>query len=143
MVNRILILFSLLIFLVILSCSQSIDTNKIINSESDFQLNFLIKGVSGLDSTIRISINKDSKEIKGLKNWIDSNTDGWSSSIASYAMPEISLTSEHFRLLIFKDFVVIGYIDSSGKSRQFTKKSNMTDFKFIDIKKERTPNNGS
>ena len=81
-------------------------------------------------TSIRL-ISKDSKELKSLKDWLIDNSKGWENSIASYALPSISLTSADYRFLIFKNFVVIGYSDKNDKPRQLTKKTDIKEFEFL------------
>ncbi len=126
------LLFILPVFLIVLqSCAQSIDLNDLKISNSDLKITFWTKSSSGLDSTSTRLISKDSNELKKLNDWLIDNLEGWKNSIASYASPSISLTSADFRLLIFKDFVVIGYSDKNDKPRQLTKKTDIKEFEFL------------
>ncbi|MEH0154080.1 hypothetical protein V6R21_08010 [Limibacter armeniacum] len=125
------LLFILLVFVVFQSCAQSIDLNDLKISDRDFKVTYWKKDSAGLDSTITSVINKDSKELKSLTDWLINNSTGWGNSIASFASPNISLTSGNLRFLIFKDFVVIGYSDKNNKSRQLTKKVDIKEFGFL------------
>ena len=64
------------------------------------------------------------------------NLNGWENSIASYISPKIALTNDDFRLLIFKDFVVIGYSDKNNKPKQMTKKVDIKEFGFLYVNKK-------
>jgi hypothetical protein len=63
--------------------------------------------------------------------WFKKNPDGWTSSISSWATPDISLIGDDFRLLIQKDVVVIGFTDKKGKARQLVKKVDISEFGFL------------
>lgn len=73
----------------------------------------------------------DSEIILDLKVWLKNNPDNWENSIASLSQPDISLISNDFRLLIFKDVVVIGFTDETGKQKQYTKDANKSELKFL------------
>ncbi len=121
--------FILLIFTI--SCGQNLDFEEILKSEKQFELKINPNGNLSLDSSLTTKINADSEIIDKLKNWFKNNPDNWESSIASWATPDILLTSNDFRLLIFKDFVVVGFADKSGKQRQYTKDANESEFNFL------------
>jgi len=50
---------------------------------------------------------------------------------ASYAQPSISVIGKDFRMSIFKDFVVVGYVDGNNKQIQLTKQADFSDFEFL------------
>jgi len=126
--------FLLLIFTI--SCGQNIDFEEILKNEKQFELNINPNGNLYLDSSSVTKINADSKIIDKLKNWFKNNPAGWKSSIASWATPDISLIGSDFSLLIFKDFVVVGFADKSGKQKQYTKEADKSEFNFLTGKKE-------
>lgn len=126
--------FILLIFTI--SCGQNLDFSEILKNEKQFDLKINPNGNLNLDSSSITKINADSKIIDKLKTWFKNNPDGWESSIASWATPDIFLTSNDFRLLIFKDFVVVGFVDKSGKQRQYTKSVDKSEFNFLTDKNE-------
>ncbi len=121
--------FLLLIFTI--SCGQNPNFAEILKSEKQFELKFNLSGDIYLDSSLTIRINADSKKIADLKAWFKNNPDNWESSIASWATPDIFLTSNDFRLLIFNDFVVVGFVDKSGKQRQYKKAADKSEFNFL------------
>lgn len=121
--------FLLLIFTI--SCGQNLDFEEILKNEKQFELKFNPSGDINLDSSLTTKLNADSKIIDSLKIWFKNNQDGWESSIASWATPDISLTSDDFRLLIFKDGVVVGFADKSGKQKQYTKEADKSEFNFL------------
>tara|TARA_R110002050_G_scaffold300321_1_gene469156 strand:- start:318 stop:722 length:405 start_codon:yes stop_codon:yes gene_type:complete len=121
--------FVLLIFTI--SCGQNLDFEEILKNEKQFELKVNPNGNLSLDNSLTTKINADSKIIANLKTWFKNNPDNWESSIASWATPDISLTGNDFRFLVFKDFVVVGFTDKSGKQKQYTKNSNETEFNFF------------
>ena len=126
--------FLLLIFTI--SCGQNIDFEEVLKNEKQFELKINPNGNLNLDSSSVTNINADSKKIDQLKTWFKNNPDGWESSIASWATPDIFLTSNDFRLLIFKDGVVVGFVDKLGKQRQYTKSADKLEFNFLIDKNE-------
>ncbi len=126
--------FLLLIFTI--SCGQNLDFEEILKNEKRFELKINPNGNLVLDSSSVTKINADSKIIDKLKNWFKNNPAGWESSIASWATPDISLIGSDFRLLIFKDFVVVGFADKSGKQKQYTKEVDKSEFNFLTGKNE-------
>lgn len=123
------IIFLLLIFTI--SCGQNLDFEEILKNEKQFELKINPNENLSLDSSLATKINADSKIITNLKTWFKNNPDNWEISIASWATPDILLTSNDFRLLIFKDFVVVGFADKSGKQRQYTKGADKSEFNFL------------
>ena len=112
--------FLLMIFTI--SCGQNLDFEEILKNEKQFELKINLNGNLNLDSSSVTKINADSKIIDKLKIWFKNNPDGWESSIASWAIPYIFLTSNDFRLLIFNDFVVVGFADKSRETETVYKK---------------------
>jgi len=121
--------FLLLIFTI--SCGQNLNFDEILKNENQFELKVNPNDNANLDSTLIKRINADSELILDLKVWLKNNPDNWESSIASWAQPEISLISNNFRLLIFKDFIVISFTDKSGKQKQYTKVTDISEFIFL------------
>jgi hypothetical protein len=118
-------------FSVIVSCRQYIKPDEIFKMENDFKLTIHFGDKYTSDTTIIITINKNSGKINKLNDWLINNPDGWQSSIASWATPDISLIGSDFRLLIYKDGAVIGFTDSKGKAKQYTKKVDKSEFNFL------------
>ena len=81
------------------------------------------------DNSVDLEI--DSPKVKKLRSWIDTNKTEWKNSIVSYAQPTISLIGNNLSMLIFKDFVVIGFTDKNDKPRQITKQTDSKDFEFL------------
>jgi hypothetical protein len=125
--NIILIAFLLLLT----ACKENINPIDILRNENDFKLTINSSGNYVTDITNAKIINKDSEVFLNLKSWLIYNSKGWKSSIASWATPNVSLTGKDFRLLVFKDFVVIGFTDNNGKPRQYTKSINKSDLAFL------------
>jgi len=126
--------FLLLIFTI--SCGQNLDFIEILKNEKQFELKVNPNGNLSLDSSLTTKISADSEIISNLKTWLKNNPSYWESSIASWATPDISLIGSDFRLLIFKDFVVVGFTDKSGKQKQYTKGTNESEFNFLTRKNE-------
>ena len=120
-----------LFLLILISCGQTIYPDEILKREIDFKLTIHNENNYSSDSSTVKIINKDSEKIAELKDWFSNNSDGWESSIASWATPDISLIGTDFRLLIFKDGVVIGFTDKNGNAKQFTRRVNKTEFAFL------------
>ena len=114
-----------------ISCGQNLDFEEILKNKKQFELKVNPNVNLNLDSSLTKEINADSKIIANLKTWLKNNPDNWESSVASWATCDILLTSNDFRLLIFKDIVVVGFADKSGKHRQYTKKANKSEFNFL------------
>lgn len=119
------------LFLMILtiSCTQIIDSNELFKNETILKFNNHKSDTCFLDNSVDLEIN--SPKVKELRNWIDNNKTDWKNSIASYAQPSISLIGNDFSMLIFKDFVVIGFTDKNNKPRQITKQTDYKDFEFL------------
>ena len=120
-----------LFLLILISCEQAIYPDEIFKRENDFKLTIHNENDYSSDSSTVKIINKDSEKIAKLKDWISNNSGGWESSIASWATPDISLIGTDFRLLIFKEGVVIGITDKNGNARQYTKRVINTEFDFL------------
>lgn len=120
-----------LFFILFQSCKKSIDKNDIQILNKELKVTFWYNDSSNEQ---KISINKitnNSEKLKNITEWLSNNTNGWENSIISYAQPEISLSNENFRLLIFTDFVVIGYLDKNNTPKQFTKRIDLNEFEFL------------
>ncbi|MBP1672765.1 MAG: hypothetical protein H6Q25_580 [Bacteroidetes bacterium] len=128
--KRLLFLLNV-IFIVFQSCMQSVDIKGLNFLNSDLTINYLMKSSSELDSISTRIISKDSKEFKKFYDWLAKNSKGWENSYTSFAKPPISLTNNDFRLLVFKNFVVIGYTDKNQNSVQLTKKTTINEFEFL------------
>ncbi len=124
--------FSVILFLIILiSCGVEIRTDEIFNKESELRLQICLGDKYTSDSSRIEILTKDSEKIAKVKEWFTNNPDKWKSSIASWAPADISLIGKDFRLLIYKDGVVVGFTDKEGKQRQFTRQTDKSDFDFL------------
>ncbi len=113
------------------SCGKSIDPELLFKNESSFNL-IIHDTINGTYSNlVSDTITIDSEKITKLKEWLVDNSSHWKGSIASYAMSNISIIGNDFRFLIYKDFVVIGFVDNMGKQRQYTRPANRSDFDFL------------
>lgn len=121
-----------LFFLILtVSCRQNLEFDEILENEKQFELKIYPNGNNILESTLTKRIDADSKVIINLKAWLKNNAGGWESSNASWSTPDIYLIGDDFRLLIFKDFVVVSFTDKSGEQNQFTKQTDKSDFNFL------------
>ncbi len=120
---------SLFLMILTISCAQIVDSNELFNNETVLKLNIYQTDSVFIDNSVDLEM--DSPKVKELRNWIDNNKTEWKSSIASFAQPLISVIGDDFRMLIFKDFVVVGFTDNKGKQRQFTKQTDYIDLEFL------------
>ena len=117
--------------IVLNSCNVKIETAELIKNNQRLTLKFNSDGYFlKSDSTDRI-IDCNSIKYSQLKKWFTDNSDDWQSSPASYAPSDMIIIGKDFRFLIFKDFVVVGFIDKEGKSRQYTKSVTKDTFDFL------------
>jgi len=114
-----------------ISCGQDIKPDEILRDEIEFKLTIYAKPSNSLDILSTKSIPKNSKIINELEEWLTRNSDGWRNSIISYTTPDISLIGKDFRLLIFENLIVIGFTDTTGKSKQFTKQVAKKELEFL------------
>ncbi len=119
----------LFLMIMTISCAQIFDSNELFKNETVLKLNIHQTDSVFIDNSV--DLRMDSPKAKELRNWIDNNKTDWKSSIASFAQASISVIGDDFRMLIFKDFVVIGFTDKKDKQRQFTKQSDFNDFEFL------------
>jgi hypothetical protein len=120
---------SLILMILTISCTQIVDSNELFKNETVLKLK--IHQTDSVFINNSIYLEMDSLKVKELRNWIDNNKTDWKNSIASFAQSSISVIGDDFRMLIFKDFVVIGFTDNKGKQKQFTKQTDYNDFKFL------------
>ena len=124
-----LIVFSILT--VFFSCTKTIKLDNIRFNESEYFISIHKNMETGADTLISYKVQQDSEEITFLKDWLNNNNFNWNKSVISYAMPVYSLTSGNFRLLVFENFVVLGYTDSLGKSYQYQKHTDTSELHFL------------
>lgn len=120
---------SLFLMILTISCAQIVDSNELFKNETVLKLNIYQTDSVFTDNLVDLEIN--SPKVIELRNWIDNNKTDWNSSIASFVQPSISVIGDDFKMLIFKDFVVVGYADNKGKQKQFTKQTDYHDFEFL------------
>lgn len=120
---------SLFLMILTISCAQIVDSNELFKNETVLKLKIYETDSVFTDNSVDFEIA--SSKVKELRSWIDNNKTDWKSSIASFAQPTISVIGDDFRMLIFKDFVVVGYTDNKGKQKQFTKQTDYDDFEFL------------
>lgn len=120
---------SLFLMVLTISCAQIVDSNELLKNENVLKINIYQTDSVFTDNSDDLEM--DSPKVKELSNWIDNNKTDWKSSVASFAQPLISVIGDDFRMLIFKDFVVIGFTDNKGKQKQFTKQTDYNNFEFL------------
>jgi hypothetical protein len=125
---RILVL-GLSLMILTISCAPNVDSNELFEKETFLKLNIYQSDTVFIDNSINLKMS--SSKVKELRNWIDKNKTGWENSIASFAQPLISVIGKDFRMLIFKDFIVIGFTDNKGKPRQYKKQTDFKEFDFL------------
>jgi hypothetical protein len=113
------------------SCKHDINPDEILSTETNFNLIISGDNNSTLDNQINKTITIDSGTIEKLRYWFAKNSNGWKSSFASWATPDISVIGTDFLFLIYKDGVVLGFTDKKGKSIQLVKKVNIAEFSFL------------
>jgi len=131
-------IFYLIVFIFLigfLSCKKKLNLDNLRFNEAEYIVSIHKINGTSVDSLIYYKIPKNSEKITFLKDWLSNNNYEWNKSIASYAIPEYSLTSENFRLLIFENFVVLGFTDSTGKSYQYKKQVDKSELVFL-VKRE-------
>jgi hypothetical protein len=122
----------LILLLLMASCTHSINPNEILRSENEFKLTVAIGDKNYLDSMDVKKIPKGSRIINKLSDWFTNNPDGWKISIDSWATPDISLISDNFRLLIYKNGgVVVSFPEKNGKQNQYVKRVPFSEFDFL------------
>jgi hypothetical protein len=118
--------------LLLISCGKTINPEVLLKNENVFKLTVHTSNERDFTYNSEIdTIYKDSEKISKLKTWLIDNSTNWENSIASYAMPDISLIGTDFRLLIYKEGVVLGFTDPSGKQKQYTKATNKSTLNFL------------
>ena len=113
------------------SCSHNLDLSEVFKQETCLKLSIYSNNKNIQNIISQDSICKNSKKWEKALNWLSENSNGWKSSIASYSTPDISLIGNNFRLLIYKNGVVIGFMNKSGKVEQMTKDVSESEFKFL------------
>jgi hypothetical protein len=126
--TNILLIISLLF---LTACKEDINPLDVFKNENDLKLTIYTSGDYVTDIQNAKIINRDSEVISNLKSWLINNSKGWKSTVASWATPDISLTGKDFRLLVFKDFVVIGFTNEKGKPRQCFKSISKSELDFL------------
>lgn len=127
------LIFGFILLTSVVSCTQTVDSNEFFKNESVLKLNIYQADTLIVYNSIDLEIN--SHKVKELQDWIDNNKTDWKNSPASFARPSISIIGKNFRMLIFRDFVVIGFTDSNNKERQITRQSDFREFEFLIDKK--------
>jgi hypothetical protein len=114
-----------------ISCTEKININEVFENENEYILRTQISDNSDSENTKTLSLNNSSKEIIELRKWFNENSKQWNPSIDSWAQPKVFLNGKNFRLLIFKNFVVIGFNDKKGNPKQYTKEIESNEFHFL------------
>lgn len=99
---------SLVLTIMTISCAQIVDSNELFNNETVLKLK--INETDSVFTDNSVGLELPSSKVKELRSWFDNNKTDWKSSIASFAQPTISMIGDDCRMLIFKDFVVVGIV---------------------------------
>jgi len=117
------------------SCTQSYQIKDFNIKPTDLIIRFKRDKVGILDTTNFRKLHYNSNEYSKLFSWLQTNNCGWNKDINSWASPEIFITDgKDFRLLIYKEGLVIGYKGNNGKVVQLRKRSSISNVGFL-IKK--------
>ena len=126
--NIIFILF----VLIFSSCTQSYQINDLNIQPTDLIVRLKSDTPGSMDTTTIRKLQYNSNEYSKLLSWLQINNYGWNKDINSWANPEILITDgKDFKLLIYKDGLVIGYKEDNGKEVQLRKKSSISTFDFL------------
>lgn len=107
------------------ACTSEVSITEQFDNNLPFAMNLSNK------FTIQIEIQSGMEKHIQLVRWLEKNSSGWKPSTASYNT-DISLTQNDFRLLYSSNgLVVIGFMDRSGDSKQFTKTTNESELDFL------------
>jgi len=129
--NTLLLSFVIPLFF---GCTNCISSEVIFKDEKNLAVAIWSSANESLDSVKRDTISQGSQKFKNLMEWFDKNNCDWKSSIASYAIPDMSVTGNNFRMSIFKDGVVINFLDQANNHKQFTKTVSENQFDFLKMK---------
>ena len=129
--NFIAKIVGIVFMILIVSCGHNLKLEDILNNEKEFELKIPQGDPYTSNKSIIKTIKQDSEKILKLKNWFKNNPYHWHSSIASYILPEYTLIGNDFRLLVYKNFIVIGFKDKEGHAQQYTKQINKLEFDFL------------
>lgn len=124
----------MLTFLMMVSCSHNLDLSEVFKQETYLKLSIYSNNKIIPEIISQDSICNNSEKWGKLLNWLSENSMGWRSSIASYSNPDLSLIGKNFRLLIYKNGVVIGFTNQLGEEEQMVKDINESEFNFLTIK---------
>jgi hypothetical protein len=118
--------------LFIIACGKSQNTLEVLPVQSKLILTFKGNDKSDVES-IKVKMIEPNSDIhKKLNNWLAHNKKGWeNTSIGSWSLPDISLIGKYFKLLVYKDSVVLGFADHTGTMKEFTKKVDESEFGFL------------
>jgi len=120
---------SLILVLLIVSCSKEIDIVNYVDSSKPFRIVQLNESFEfGKTNEIQVSERKH----KRILEWLEINNQNWEFTPASY-IGELVINQEDFQLLFLKEMksVVLSFIDEKGKSHQYTKSVNPEELKFL------------
>lgn len=124
------ILKTIIFLALITSCTHHIDALDALMKENNLTLT-VYREEKGLHDSSSVTLTQESQEITELSNWLSNNKKGWKSDFNSWIHPDFTLTGNDFRLLIYNDFVVLGYTDKNNKPSQFTRKVNIKELEFL------------
>jgi hypothetical protein len=121
----------LIVMSISISCTEKININEVLENENEYTLRIQMCDINNSENSFTLPLNNSSKEIIELRNWFNKNSNQWNSSIDSWAQPKVFLNGKDFRLLIFNNFVVVGFNDKKGRPKQYTKEIEYKEFHFL------------
>ena len=131
MKRKINLIFIIVLFSVISSCSEEIQLNDYINTSEPFTLiTNSINSETSLTESISQKINVDSEKYLKIIKWIEGNKKGWRQTPMSY-LGVFYIKQGDFKLLLLKKAVVINFKDIKGNHNQFVKEIEEKEFDFL------------
>jgi hypothetical protein len=124
--------FSFLFFCIFLvSCSQSIDFDKIFFKNQPFNVVIIVKTDSVmLGDKTTVEIQPGSEDFIKFEEWLHQNNTGWDKTIASFEKQNMVIQND-FELYYMGYYVAISYKDSEGSSHHFNKTVQLGSLDFL------------
>lgn len=129
--RRVFLYLNIVLLIGLFSCDSKINPNEFTKNNQKLILKHKSDGYFLQKDSTDIIIDYNSIKYQKLLKWFMDNSNGWRSSPLSYSSSDLIIIGKDFRFRIFKDFVVIDYIDKNGKSKQFDKSVNKNEFEFL------------
>lgn len=123
----------LMMMVVLISCQSNVDLDKVIDRNSSLYLTRLkTDKETGLSAFLNEEIKVNSDKWKKLMEFAHRNNEGWQLAPASYTSV-LYVRQDNFTLILTKDSkgIVVSYIDTHGKARQYSKWINKGELNFL------------